>query len=77
MQNDSVCLPSGLDCYKKNVTVKDDACTLPCKGVYADVVKHTEDLQAKKYFNHVLDKYKKYKSGFNDEGDLFLSFSYL
>ena len=77
MQNDSVCLPSGLDCYKQNVTVKDDDCILPCKGVYADVVKHTEDLQDKKYFNHVLDKYKKYKSGFNDEGDLLLSFSYL
>ena len=59
------------------MTVKDDACTSPCKGIYADVVKNNEDLQAKKYFSQDLDKYKKYKLGFNDEGDLFLSYMHM
>ena len=69
LQNDPVCLPPGLDCYRKEVKLSQKDCSvLPCKGIYADVVKYdTEDLLLDK---HVLDKYRQYKAGFNfDKGE--------
>ena len=69
LQNGSVCLPSGLDCYSKNVTLSQDDCSiLPCTGIYADYVKHNaEDLLMDE---HVLDRYKEYKAGFKyNKGD--------
>ena len=74
---DSACLPSGLDCYNKNEKQSKDNCSavLPCRGIYADVVKHgvedVVDLPMKKYVKHALDKYQKYKAGFNyNKGEL-------
>ena len=63
LQNDSVCLPPGLECYKKEVKLSQDDCSvLPCRGIYADVVKYgVEDLLMDK---QILDKYKEYKAGF-------------
>ena len=48
-----------------------DNCTIPCKGIYADVVNEgVEDLHTRTDFKQVLDKYKKYRSGFvKDTGD--------
>ena len=73
MQNDMVCLPSGLDCYKTKVKLSPDSCTIPCKGLYADVVNRgVEDLHTMMNFKQVLDEYKEYKTGFvNDEGKQF------
>ena len=59
------------------MTVRNDACTLPCKGIYADVRKNSEDLQTKKDYKNVLEKYKKYKTGVNDEGDISFIFSHI
>ena len=70
-QNDSACLPSGLACYKNEVELSQEDCSvLPCTGIYADVVKYNaEDLLMDK---HVLTKYKEYKAGFDyDKGKLF------
>ena len=69
-QNYTACLPTGLACYKNEVKLKKDACTLPCKGIYADVVNlGVEDLHTRIDFRPLLKKYKEYKSGFNkDEG---------
>ena len=72
-QNDSACLPSGLACYKNEVKLSQDDCSvLPCTGIYADVVKHgAEDLPMDKHVKHVLVKYREYKAGFNyDPGKL-------
>ena len=70
LQNDVVCLPPGLDCYEKEIKMIEDNCTIPCKGVYADVVNEgAEDLHTRMNFRQVLDRYKEYKSGFtNDKG---------
>ena len=70
LQNDSVCLPPGLACYKEDVKPSPASCTIPCTGIYADVVNEgVEDLHSMMNFKQVLDKYKEYKSGFiNDEG---------
>ena len=69
-QNDSVCLPSGLDCYKNEVNHIQDSCTIPCRGIYADVTMvGVEDLYTLSNFQHVLDKYKEYRAGFmKDQG---------
>ena len=68
LQNYPVCLPPGLDCYRKEVKLSQDDCSvLPCKGFYAEVVKHdTEDLL---WDQHVLYKYRQYKAGFIDTGE--------
>ena len=69
LQNDSVCLPPGLDCYKNEVKLSQDDCSvLPCKGIYAEVAKYdTEDIPFDK---QVLAKYREYKTGFNyDKGE--------
>ena len=70
LQNDTVCLPPGIECYKKEVKVSQDSCTIPCKGIYADVVNEgVEDLHTMMNFKQILDEYKEYKTGFvNDEG---------
>ena len=77
LQNDSLCLPTGLACYKNEVMLIHDNCSavLPCNGIYADVVKHdVEDLPMDKHVKHVLVKYREYKAGFNyDPGKLQLS----
>ena len=76
LQNDSLCLPTGLACYKNKVMLSQDDCSvLPCTGIYADVVKHgAEDLPMDKHVKHVLVKYREYKAGFNyDPGKLQLS----
>ena len=69
-QNDTVCLPPGLDCYEKEVKESENNCTVPCKGIYADVTKgDVEDLYTLDNFKPVLNKYKEYKSGFmKDQG---------
>ena len=71
LQNDVVCLPPGLDCYEKEIKMLEDNCTIPCKGIYADVVNEgAEDLHTRMNFRQVLDRYKEYKSGFtNDKGN--------
>ena len=69
LQNDSLCLPTGLACYKNKVMLSQDDCSvLPCTGIYADVVKlDAEDLLMDK---HVLARYREYKAGFNyDKGE--------
>ena len=73
-QNDSVCLPSGLDCYKNEVNQIQDSCTIPCRGIYTDVTMGgVEDLYTLSNFRHVLDKYNEYKSGFMmDQGRILL-----
>ena len=64
-QDDAVCLPPGLDCYRKETMMMKDNCTIPCKGIYVDVVNEgVEDLHTRIDFKQVLDKYKEYKSGF-------------
>ena len=76
LQNDSVCLPTGLACYKNDVKLSQDDCSvLPCTGIYADVVKHgVEDLPMDKHVKQFLAKYREYKTGFNyDAGKLQLS----
>ena len=69
-QNATVCLPPGLDCYKDEAMKIEDNCTLPCKGIYADVtVGGVEDLYKLMNFKPVLDRYKEYKAGFmKDQG---------
>ena len=69
LQNDTVCLPPGLQCYKKEVKLRQDSCTIPCKGIYADMVNEgVEDLHTMMNFKQVLE----YKTGFvNDEGKQF------
>ena len=65
-----MCLPTGLACYKNEVKLRQDDCSvLPCTGIYADVVKHgVEDLPMDK---HVLARYREYKAGFShDPGKL-------
>ena len=60
-----VCLPKGLECYKKNVKVTTDACLTPCEGVYAGVEKHEgakQDIVEK--LTDVIQEYREYKSGF-------------
>ena len=76
-QNDTVCLPPGLDCYEKEVKESENNCTVPCKGIYADVTKgDAEDLYTLDNFKPVLDKYKEYKSGFEkDQGRQIVSYS--
>ena len=72
LQNDAACLPPGLACYRnKEAELLEDNCTIPCKGIYADVVNEgVEDLHTRTDFKQVLDKYKEYKSGFvKDTGD--------
>ena len=63
-KNATICLPSGLICYKNEVKLSQDDCSvLPCKGIYADAVKYdAEDLLLNK---HVLAKYMEYRAGFN------------
>ena len=64
MQNELVCLPSGLDCYN-TVKLSPASCTIPCRGIYADVVNEgVEDLHTIIEFKPVLEKYKEYKAGF-------------
>ena len=69
-QNDTVCLPPGLDCYQKMIKQSETSCLVPCKGIYADVtVGPAEELYTLSNFKHVLDKYKQYKAGFRkDQG---------
>ena len=72
LQNDSVCLPPGLDCYNRNVSLSQDDCSVPpCTGIYADVVKHdVEDVKHNLLDESVGVKYKKYKAGFEyNKGD--------
>ena len=72
LQNDSVCLPSGLDCYNRNVRQSQDDCSVPpCTGIYADVVKYdVEDVKHDLLDEHVLAKYREYKAGFEyNKGD--------
>ena len=68
---DSACLPSGLDCYNKNVKLSKDNCSAvhPCRGIYADLDKYdAEDLLMDEY---VLARYREYKAGFNyNKGEL-------
>ena len=65
-QNDSVCLPTGLKCYENEVKVRKDDCTVPCKGIYADlVINEAEDPFMDKDFKHALLRYANYKAGFN------------
>ena len=67
-----MCLSPGLDCYKNEVKLSQDDCSvLPCKGIYADVVKYgVEDLLVDKHVLDQLVKYKEYKAGFNfDKGE--------
>ena len=71
-QNDSACLPSGLACYKNEVKLSQDDCSVPpCTGIYADWVRYdADDLLMDK---HVLARYKEYKAGFNyDKGKIVL-----
>ena len=66
-QDDSACLPSGLACYKNEVKLTQDGCSvLPCTGIYADVVKHEfEDADDLLMDKNVLARYKEYKAGFH------------
>ena len=63
-QNDTVCLPSGLDCYA-NLTQEN--CKIPCKGIFADWTKESlKDFETNPGFQAVYEKYKSYKSGFKE-----------
>ena len=61
---DSACLPPGLDCFNKYVKPNQDNCSavLPCRGIYADVVK--DDAEDLLMDEHVLARYREYKAGF-------------
>ena len=64
LQNDTVCLPSGLDCYA-NLTQEN--CKIPCKGIFADWTKESlKDFETNPGFQAVYEKYKSYKSGFKE-----------
>ena len=75
IQNDTVCLPLGLACYKNEMKLTQDSCTIPCKGSYADVgYGGVEDIQTMENFHQFWEKYKEYKSGFNkDQGEHYCS----
>ena len=61
-QNNSLCLPAGLDCY---TNIAPDNCNTPCKGIFADrTLIGTEDLDKNADFQAVYNEYKNYKSGF-------------
>ena len=62
---ETLCMPPGLECYK-SVKKSSEKCRIPCKGIYADVVrkegfKQTEDVRKIKA---ALGNYKEYKAGF-------------
>ena len=44
-------------------------CLTPCKGVYADVQKNTKSMPLENIadFKQILDNYKEYKNGFQNE----------
>ena len=64
-QNDTVCLPPGLECYKTKVELDNEDCIIPCKGIYADLVrKDIKDIEANSDFRSVYEEYKNYKGGF-------------
>ena len=65
-----MCLPPGVSCYRTGVKLSQESCSVPCQGIYADVVNGGgEDLHTKVEFKPVFDKYKEYKSGFiKDQG---------
>ena len=59
-----MCLPTGLDCYK-SLKLTFEKCIIPCKGMYANVVRKDAavDLETEKQFSTIFNKYKEYKSG--------------
>ena len=68
-----MCLPPGVSCYRTGVKLSQESCSVPCQGIYADVVNGGgEDLHTKAEFKPVFDKYNEYKSGFfKDQGKQF------
>ena len=57
-----------MDCYRTEIKQSETKCTVPCKGIYADVtVGPVEDLYRLSNFKPVLDRYKEYKAGFLKE----------
>ena len=62
LQNDTLCLPSGLSCY---TYLTPDKCIPPCKGIFADRTwKDEEDLETNPDFQAVYEEYKNYKVRF-------------
>jgi hypothetical protein len=66
-------MPPGLECYK-SVKKSSEKCTIPCKGIYADVSRGEdfEPVEEIEEFGPTLASYTNYKSGFinKTEGDI-------
>ena len=56
----------GNECYKK---LRTDAskCKIPCKGMYADVIRDVEDINVEDgpKFDNLFDNYEAYKRGYS------------
>ena len=62
---ENICSPNGTECYK-NLRQDSGKCLMPCKGVYADVVKDMDIINVRELrkFDKLVKSYENYKRDF-------------
>ena len=64
-KTETTCTPTGNTCYERIIKAE-DKCSIPCKGLYADVIKNMdfEQLDQLDMFRNNLARYDAFKAGF-------------